>query len=256
MHQLTIRSNILKRGGGKQTLNVALAHNMRKISAEFGPYGRIDPQRTHLNVSLVTPPHRDLESFVVDQITAMGIDLNHSRYKKKNRGYGIEFLFTVSQTLQCDFKSLYTECLKWLRKDYAECPVVSACIHFDEDKPHLHVIIIPIYNGDLQADKIKGYKGLTNKRQRALYNYLDGRYPLTFPEKLQGAQKKAAADLAITAIESGSVPQSTVQKMTDQALISAIRSRPETFLQLLGISREDVARAATKQVQHKRELPE
>lgn len=42
-----------------QTLRDAVRHNRRQIQAEVGPFGRIDPARSHLNEILAGPVSPD-----------------------------------------------------------------------------------------------------------------------------------------------------------------------------------------------------
>jgi len=102
----------------------------------------------------------------------------------------------------------------------------------------VHVVLVPLFNGKLQADKIRGYKGVSKKRNLSLFEYLDERYGLTFPVYLKGAEKKAGASLAIKHYQK--LPEAQVKGLLEQPVLQAIYSRPEPFLHAFGITYEEV----------------
>ena len=238
MSKVTVFANTLRLNGHTKTLDLAEKHNRRQIAMEIGGYGGIDGRRTPLNLELVTTQGTSYEDAVKSVLNSRGIDLDHYLLRKKNRGYAIELVFSVTSGHQCDFNAMYADSLAWLREYYPECPVVHAVIHHDEDTPHMHVILVPLFNGRLQADKVKGYKGVSKARNTSLFNYLDQRYGLTFPVYLKGAEKKAGAALAIN--ESLKLPDKPVNAILRQSILQAIHARPEPFLYELGITYEAV----------------
>lgn len=92
MHKLTIRANVLTLEGNSRTLKLAESHNMRKI-----PYcsPNIDPSKSLLNTELIPLGPLSLHEKVLAIVKSKGINTDHYNLKKKNRGYGVEFLFTV-----------------------------------------------------------------------------------------------------------------------------------------------------------------
>lgn len=111
--------------------------------------------------------------------------------------------------------------------------IAHAIIHFDEKTPHLHVVVVPIVDGKLQADKVRDFKK-ANIRAMSLFEYLDPSYGLSVPAFLQGAAKKTGADKAITTYRS--LPDEKIRGMLDQAIIQAIHSRPEPFMVAMNVS--------------------
>jgi hypothetical protein len=152
--------------------------------------------------------------------------------------YAVEFLFTVTAGHQCDFESMYRDSLDWLKSYYPECPIVHAVIHFDEGTPHMHVILVPLLGGQLQADKIKGYKRKSQARNKALFKQLDKKYGLTFPKYLKGHEKKLGAEMALNVIKT--LTGADIRNLLIEPLTFAVHARPEGFLHTLGISYEDV----------------
>ena len=238
MIKLTIFGHSLTLAGLKKSLPLADLHNNRRISAENGAYGDIDPSRSHLNVHLVTYGALSYVDAVKKHLTQAGLDLEHYSYKKKNRGYAVEFLFTVTAGHQCDFVSMYRDSLDWLKSYYPECPIVHAVIHFDEGTPHMHVILVPLLGGQLQADKIKGYKGKSQARNKALFKQLDKKYGLTFPKFLKGHEKKIGAEIALKVIKT--LTGADIRDLLIVPITYSVYARPEVFLHTLGISYEDV----------------
>ena len=238
MIKLTIFGHSLTLAGLKKSLPLADLHNNRRISAENGAYGDIDPSRSHLNVHLVSSGALSYVDAVKKHLIQARLDLNHFGYKKKNRGYAVEFLFTVTAGHQCDFESMYRDCLDWLKSYHPECPIVHAIIHFDEGTPHMHVILVPLFGGQLQADKIKGYKGKSQARNKALFKQLDKKYGLTFPKFLKGHEKQVGAEMALNVIKT--LTGADIRNLLIEPLTFAVHARPEGFLHTLGISYEDV----------------
>lgn len=238
MSKVTVFANTLFLSGHKRTIELTEKHNRRLIAAEFGDYGSIDGRRTHLNVELVRLDGSSFEEVIMGILRSKGLDLDHYSYRKKNRGYAVELVFSVTSGHNCDFNNMYADSLGWLRSYYPECPIIHAVIHHDEDTPHMHVVLVPLFNGKLQADKIRGYKGVSKKRNVSLFRYLDKRYGLTFPVYLKGAEKKAGAALAIRHYQK--LPEAQVKGLLEQPVLQAIYSRPEPFLHAFGITYEEV----------------
>jgi len=239
MAKVTILSHTLKLKGHSKTLALAEKHNQRLIAAEIGSYGKINPQKSVDNVQLV-PLVKSLEDTVFDVLRSAGLDLKHFSYQKKNRVFAREFLFTVTAGHKCDFNAMYKDALTWLKGYLPECPVVHAVIHHDEDIPHMHVILVPLCNGKLQADEVRGYKGVTNLRNKSLFNFLDSHYGLTFPVNLKGNDKKAGAVIAIKHFNS--LPDSEIRMNLAHPIEQAIYARPEPFLAAFGVTVEELKR--------------
>lgn len=243
MNRLTIKAHLLRLTGGSRTLKLAEAHNLRQM---ITTNQAIDGSRSCLNVELVPLGSQSLHDKVLSIVRAKGIDLDHYNLKKKNRGYGVELLFTVTDGFNCDFYSLYSDCVKWLESYHPESVIAHAVVHFDEKTPHLHVVLVPIVNGMLQADKIRGYKEINGERAISLYEYLDPTYGLGFPVFLKGAAKKTGADKAI--ITYRRLPAENIRGILDQAIIQAIHSRPEPFMMAMKIPLKDAFTNNLKQL--------
>ena len=238
MSKVTIFAYTLTLRGHSKTLHLAEKHNCRLIAVEVGSYGKINGEKTHLNRELVKITGESSEDVVLKILRDKGLDLNHYSYKKKNRGFAVELLFTVTAGHECDFNAMYADCLEWLKNYYPECPIVHAVIHHDEGLPHMHVILVPLVQGKLKADQVTGYKGISYKRNTSLFDYLDKKYGLTFPVYLKGAEKKAGAEMAIDRFKE--LPEAVAIKLLIQPIIQSIHARPEPYLHALGVQHKEV----------------
>ena len=238
MSKVTIFAYTLTLRGHSKTLQLAEKHNRRLIAAEVGSYRKINGEKTHLNRELVKISGVSSEEVVLKILRDKGLDLDHHLYKKKNRGFAVELLFTVTAGHECDFNAMYADCLEWLKKYYPECPIVHAVVHHDEGSPHMHVILVPLVQGKLKADQVTGYKGISYKRNTSLFDYLDKKYGLTFPVYLKGAEKKAGAEIAIDRFRE--LPEAIAIKLLMQPIIQSIYARPEAYLHALGVQHKEV----------------
>lgn len=239
MNTLSVRANVLKLTGSRQTLEHAVAHNTRQSYSIKGQYGRIMFKDRFKNLELISLGDQSIRERVFGFLAHRGIDINGPRMRNKNRGYGVEFLFTVTAGHRCNFDALYGLCLQWLMSYLPECPVANAVIHYDEADPHLHVIVVPIKSGKLAADLIRGFRGEARDRNRAVYDFVNGeRFGLTYPERLVGATKAVAVALAKQAL--WSLPDHEIRRSVGREIEQAIHARPEPFLSALGIRLGDV----------------
>lgn len=81
----------------------------------------------------------------------------------------VEYLMTASNewwaTATKEQKTGYLKrCRSWLEKKHGEGCVVAEWLHVDERSPHLHAIVVPLYEGKLNAKHFLGGKA----RMRAL----------------------------------------------------------------------------------------
>lgn len=236
MNSISIVSKSLRRNGVKRTLKQAEDHNSRRIATEYGTYGNIDPSRISLNKELIGLNGESLENAVDENLIKLGIDLNNPRIKAKNRGLAIESVFSVTAGHKCDFNSLYSDCLDWFKSTLPECPILHAIIHHDEDVPHMHVVFIPIINGRLLADKLKGFKGKGRQRVAQLLSSLDSKYGLIPMQYLKKSHKKAGVKLALELTEK--MLKSDAIKPIKSAIKQSIAARPELYLISMGYTFE------------------
>jgi hypothetical protein len=233
MFKLTLRGTLLKLDGRSNTIALADAHNLRKIAAEFKTFNHIDKKRTELNLELIPVGIEPLTQKVLRIVQEAGIDPGKGVYKRPDKGYAIEWLFSVTHGFTCNFEELYRECLDWLALRYPTCPIAHAVIHYDEDYPHLHVVMIPIEGSQLPSSKILGYKGVSRERNEDLFRHVGHKYGFTCEGHLKGAAKRYASEMAIQACEK--LDWHEFRERLWDTLIQSIKTRPEPFLHALKI---------------------
>lgn len=234
MHKLELRGKLLYLNGNRHTLSLAQAHNTRQIPTEFKAFNHIDPNNIHLNVELISLGNQSLEEKIARLIREAGINLQCGRYKRSNKGLAIEWLFTVTPGFQCDYRALYTKSLNWLVETFPDCPMAHAIIHLDEADPHMHVIMVPIEGKRLPASKILGFKGISRARLNDLYEKVAKDFGLSHPTRLSGAIKRQAAEMTIKVCEKFDYRK--ILGRLWQPLTMAIQSRPEPFMEALGLT--------------------
>jgi hypothetical protein len=238
MNKINFKAHLLKLNGKKQTLILAELHNTRKLSNPIFSYGNIDPEKSHLNIELVSCDGSFEDKAIEIVKNTVNDFFTDGRYRNRSRGYGIEFVFNVTSSFTCDFYSLYSDSLDWLKSQLPECPILQAVIHMDEGTPHMHVILVPIVGGRLKADEVRGFKYVNTSRHISLFDYLKNKYDLTYPIYLRGAAKKAGAKLAVEAL--GRLSQEDAIRVLTKTATASIHSNPELFLHELGIGYEKI----------------
>jgi hypothetical protein len=233
MHKLELRGILLYLNGGRNTLKVAQAHNTRNIPIELEAFHHIDSSKVHLNKELVALDGRTLEQTVIEEVTRAGIDIKKGQYKRSDKAYAIEWMFSVTHGYECDFEQLYKKCLEWLQSKHPTCPIVYAVIHYDEGDPHLHVIMVPISGKHMPASKILGFKGCSRSRAFELYEKVGLHFGLAYAINLKGNAKKLASQKALKELEKRHYREKFGELW--QPIKSAIQARPEPFLEALGI---------------------
>jgi hypothetical protein len=231
--QISLRGNLLRRSGKARTLSAAEAHNMRKIPVELENFAHIDPSKSNLNHELISLNGVSLEDTILGIMHTKGVDLNHRTNKRKDKGFAIEWLFSVTLDYAGDHLLLYTDCLVWLKSYFPDCPVVHAVVHYDENEPHMHVIMIPLEGTRLPASELLSYKGGSKTRLNSLYAAVGAKHGLIARTSLKGAVKKAAAKAVIAELNNRGIP--TVMENVWPAMKTCIQNSPDKFLDPLGI---------------------
>lgn len=238
MYTLKTFITSLKLHGHKNSLKLAEAHNLRRITAEFRTCNHIDEFETPKNIELISLGTQSLEERVLYEISKAGIDMTTRHNKRHDKTYALEIVYTPSSGWNGDSESLYRECCKWQANYYFGCPIVHAVIHYDEGTPHLHTVMVPIVGDRLLASEVKGYKGATTERNRSLFEKVAYKYGFTNSEYLKGAIKKKASQkvidkcLEINAEDFRSTLWSPIKQ--------AIEARPEPFMSELNILLSDI----------------
>lgn len=233
-YRISVRGVLLKRKGSAHTLAMAEAHNTRKIAMELASFAHIDSSRTWLNQELISLSGKSLEDAVLDVLREKEVDLSSQTNKRKDKCFAIEWLFSVTLGYEGDHRSLYIDCLDWLSAYYPNCPLVHAVVHYDENEPHMHVVMVPLEGKRLPGSRILSYKGGARARDNDLYESIGIKHGLTSRISLKGAIKYRAAEAVINALEARHIP--SFMGRIWPAVKSSIRNSPDEFLDPLGIT--------------------
>lgn len=251
MFKATVRCNPLRLLGHKKTLYIAERHNTRAWIDKNKPdyWGKVDPSRSHLNLELIPLVNSTYEELAFRYIKERGIDItSHKSFKRSDRGYALEYVIGVTAGFDYngDPNRFYRKVHEWFINYHPECPILHSVIHHDEADPHLHIIVVPIVNGRLNASKVLAFKD-SGIRDESLYNYMTPEYNLTYPKYLRGADKKVGVEIAIERFHE--VIGSKIDSVWHQPVIQSIHARPEPFLRAAGVTLQqivDVRRSAVK----------
>jgi hypothetical protein len=232
--QISLRGNLLRRIGKARSLDAAEAHNRRKIPVELSAFAHIDPSKSTSNHELISLGGMSLEDAILAILNQAGVDLKDRTNKRKDKAYAIEWLFTVTLGYPGNHLHLYADCLSWLESYFSNCPLVHAVIHYDENEPHMHVIMVPLEGNRLPASDLLSYKGASKARLNSLYAAVGAKHGLIAHTKLTGAMKKAAAAAVIEDFERRGIP--IVLQNAWSPMKTCIKNSPDGFLDPLGIS--------------------
>ena len=232
---------------GKNGILIALKHNKRELQAERGADAHIDVARTPLNYCLAgddTPS--EIATHAKVQMLKAGIEA-----PRINAVLAMEVLFSLPiGRHQQDTKSFFADCLAWLNKTFAG-ELLSFDVHLDESAPHAHALILPLINGKMQGDKLKGDRLNVKRLQNLFHAEVAVHYGLSKPDykRLSANGKQSIERQVLTRLRGDSVVKSSVW----QCVRDAIHKDPLPFAQLLGIDALKTSKQVVKSfVDHKR----
>jgi hypothetical protein len=131
-------------GRKKQSLLTAARHNLRDIQKELGADSHIDAGRIYLNEIIAGP---DTPAGVNEFALALMAGIGY-KPKRKDFTQAHELLFTLASKTQLDTRAFFRFCLDFLVAEFGLESILSAVVHHDESAPHLHVLLIPIADGE------------------------------------------------------------------------------------------------------------
>ena len=198
-----------------------MAHNLREIAAEIGVAadGRIDPARIRNNIVL---RGADTSAGVLACVSELMQDVSVSCWRC-NTVQALEFVIGLPAGAGVSEKAYFADAVTWIEQYFA-VPVVSAVIHLDEEAPHCHIVILPIRDGRLCGDAVKGNRRKIAEMQAAFYDSVARKYGLSKPEpavKLTSADTVAILGQVAEALTACGLPPERVE-----ILLSAHRKNP------------------------------
>lgn len=210
-----------------QGINVASAHNKREsfhssayeigqaTSCLYGP-------QTAFNVAQLA---RDL-------MAEAGIK------PRKNSVRAIEAIVTINLNSEIDESQFFQKSLDWLANRFGgQKNVLSADRHYDEAKPHMHVLILPVEDGRLNGSDMLGGRGKFRGHIEDFSRDVLPEFNLKPPIGLFCSWQR---DQAAQQIEHylRAVAHSVVASDLWEVVLQCIRKQPAPFMQALHLTPE------------------
>lgn len=206
-------------------LFLAAGHNLRMDGRS--PV-HIDSNRSHLNVIL-----RGADS--VAGITQKSDELMAGVLKKPRKDFvrWLEVIISLPSGTRIDEPAFFEDAVVWAEV-FFEVPILSAVIHNDEEKPHVHLLMLPLFHGRMIGSAL--FKPNRYWVRHTDFNAKVGRrYGLRLPEPKtyhSALARAAVADSVVTEMK-------TVIKNLEPAFWDAVRatlkSDPEPLMKYYGV---------------------
>lgn len=137
---------------------------------EFRPKSVKHPEKTKQNKEYILPEGMGRSEAIEKRIKEAGI----TRAIRANQVRALCFLCTSDKVTmdkivkQGRFDAYAQACIDYMKQEFGEDNVVSACAHFDETTAHLHITIVPIVEGAApeRADTKKQVEARGGKAKR------------------------------------------------------------------------------------------
>lgn len=165
---------------------VCLAHNLRQGNENHRHRSRIDPARTVLNEVLRSSGRADVAAELAANILEeLGI--------RPTRGDAIMAIELVMQPpVGADNPAFWTECLAWADNRYEY--IVSATVHRDQARPHMHVLALAVADGRFAGNTMTAGANRFVNQRREFMAHMRERLGLRPDRKV-----KTLSDLAVSA---------------------------------------------------------
>ena len=225
---------------GKNGVLEALKHNKRTLQAERGASANIDVTKTPFNYSLAS----------VDAPEAIAIHAKVQMVKagietpRKNGVMAVEYIFSLPiNRHNQDTRQFFNDCCKWLKLNFAG-ELLSFDVHLDEAAPHAHALILPLIDGKMQGDKLKGDRANIKRLQDKFHADVAGRYGLSRSDykRLSAMDKQSIEHQVLARLKGDSVMLSCVWA----CVRDDIHKAPMAYAQILSIELEKPTRKASK----------
>lgn len=123
-------------------LENAYKHNYR----HEGYYGEnVDPSRSHLNEQLIGEAEKSYKESFYQKIEETPYYKTHSIHKHAIKAYS--FWMEIGDgdvPEEFNYNKWKERCITFLKDEFGEKNVISAVLHLDEGKPHIHAIVVPM----------------------------------------------------------------------------------------------------------------
>lgn len=127
-------------------LPVCLAHNLRQSNEDHRHRRRIDPARSSLNEVWAGPDRLDVAvALVRDTLEALDIEP-----RRCDAIMGVELVFQPPYGIE--LHPFWAACMTWANSRFEH--IVSATVHHDQKRPHMHVLALAISDGRLAGNEM------------------------------------------------------------------------------------------------------
>ncbi len=218
----------------------ALNHNKRELQKERGAKQHIDVAKTPLNYSL----HDDKSPQEIDSYARSLIALAGIKKLRKNVVMGVEVLYSLPVDWHVkDTKPYFIDCYDWTQKTFAGV-LLSFDIHLDESAPHAHAIILPLIDGMMQGDKLKGDRAIVKKRKKAFHDNVASGYGFRYQDltRLNASDKQSLAREVMRRLDGDSVQTSIIHAWVRDKIFQD----PIAVAQMLGVEVSPAHQVKTK----------
>lgn len=145
------------KGDFREVLPVCLAHNLRQQNDKHRHKSKIDPNRTPNNEVLVGPGDlNECVRRVAEEFDRLGI-----QPRRRDAIAGIELV--IQPPSGWDAPDFWRTALEWVRSRYEH--VVSAVIHRDQERPHVHVLVLAVSGGKLAGSAMTSQENRFEKQR-------------------------------------------------------------------------------------------
>jgi len=187
----------VKKLTGSSIITHAARHNLREIQTELGAACHIDPARTKYNEVLC------------GETTSAGIAMQEknlleqvTRTLRKDAVRGLELVISLPPDSGIDERGFFDSAITWAG-GFFEVPILSAVIHNDEAAPHLHIVMLPLFDGRMIGAKLMGDKRRLEAIQADFHDKVGQRHGLArgcAKKRYSLAVRTRAKELALTAL--------------------------------------------------------
>ena len=233
-HFLSVKPLSVKKTGARNSESVLLnaaKHNLREILAEIGAGAdsHIDPRRSQHNIIL-----HGLNTACGVAGVAQDLMRQADIIKpRKNATLGIEIIFSLPNGLDIDYGKYFQDAMQWAQNHF-DVPMLSATVHYDEDKPHSHVVMLPLRDGRLIGSELLGDRRATVAMHKSFHEQVGKCYGLRQPtpkKRLSASVRQLAIDAAFKLLEANSGLNDAILR----ALLAPHVANPEPLLLALGL---------------------
>ena len=247
-HIQFLRIKKLKYGG---IIQLAASHNLREIQAELGADSHIDPLKTCTNKIL---RGADNAEEVARQAKILMLEAG-IKPLRKDAVLGLEIIVSLRPSSGLDESAFFHTSLSWA-DGFFELPIISAVVHNDEAAPHMHIIMLPLFDKRMIGNRLVGNKTRLNDMQANFFAKVGQRYGLTRgtqPRRLSSAARARAAALVIDFL--GKNPKSINEPTFRDALRELVTVNPLPMILALGLKMpEDLKPKIAKAIAFAKEL--